>query len=119
MCARGPASLRSAYDASNQGAAGGLPPSVSDWRCAGRGKCINYFCQCEPPYFSLGCSRSKAYPPERSQPSPTEFKIYMYELPTWLAWDQEVYVGWRTHDQIYTAYNKVRRSRQAPPASGE
>ena len=44
---------------------------------AGRGKCINYFCQCEPPYFSLGCSRSKAYPPGRVLPSPTQLKIYM------------------------------------------
>ncbi|KAL4451657.1 hypothetical protein ABPG75_007319 [Micractinium tetrahymenae] len=48
----------------------------------GRGKCIDQFCHCEPPYFSTGCTRSKVYPANYSQPSAVDFKIYMYELDT-------------------------------------
>ncbi|KAI3430530.1 hypothetical protein D9Q98_005123 [Chlorella vulgaris] len=57
--------------------------------CLGRGKCSDGFCHCNPPYFSLGCSRQKVYPPivDLARISPVNFKIYMYELPTQLAYD--------------------------------
>lgn len=45
--------------------------------CSGRGKCIDAFCHCEPPYFSIGCSRKTVYPANYSRPSPVNFKIYM------------------------------------------
>lgn len=44
---------------------------------AGRGKCLDLFCHCDPPFFSIGCSRSKTYPSNHSRPSPVDFKIYM------------------------------------------
>ncbi|KAI3432363.1 hypothetical protein D9Q98_003920 [Chlorella vulgaris] len=75
--------------------------------CSGRGKCIDHFCHCKPPYFSIGCSRSTVYPKNNpSRPSPVGFKIYMYELNTQLAYELAYFVGWRAHDPIYIAYQK-------------
>ena len=36
---------------------------------------------CAPPACSIGCSRSKVYPPNHSRPSPVNFKIYMCVAP--------------------------------------
>lgn len=75
--------------------------------CSGRGKCIDHYCHCDPPFFSIGCSRSKVYPKKNSsRPSPVGFKIYMYELNTQLAYENAPFVGWLEHDPLYTAYQK-------------
>ncbi|PSC75115.1 exostosin-like glycosyltransferase [Micractinium conductrix] len=75
-------------------------------KCNGRGKCTDQFCKCEPPYFSIGCSRSTVYPTNHSRPSPVNFKIYMYELSAQLAYDNVYRYGWHGHDRIYEAYTK-------------
>ncbi|KAL4854627.1 glycosyltransferase like protein [Chlorella vulgaris] len=63
------------------------------WQTAGRGKCEDAFCHCQPPYFSLGCSRSRVYPANFTRPSPVDFKIYMYELGPQLAYDLDLASG--------------------------
>ncbi|KAL4427766.1 hypothetical protein ABPG75_001855 [Micractinium tetrahymenae] len=74
--------------------------------CSGRGKCIDQFCHCKPPYFSIGCTRSKVYPANHSMPHPTSFKIFMYDLNTQLAYDNVVFYGFTSHDPIYIAYQE-------------
>ncbi|EFJ41400.1 acetylglucosaminyltransferase [Volvox carteri f. nagariensis] len=49
--------------------------------CSGRGTCSGGFCHCQPPYWGLGCTRSKAYVAETWLPHPTKLKIYVYDLP--------------------------------------
>ncbi|KAL4449410.1 hypothetical protein ABPG77_007054 [Micractinium sp. CCAP 211/92] len=78
-------------------------------QCSGRGECIDHFCHCKPPYFSIGCTRSKVYPSNHSRPSPVNFKIYMYELSTQWAYENVRMPGWmhgQNHDPIYIAYQK-------------
>ncbi|PSC75169.1 exostosin-like glycosyltransferase [Micractinium conductrix] len=75
-------------------------------KCNGRGKCRDQYCHCEPPYFSIGCSRSTVYPANYSRPSPVDFKIYMYELSTQLAFENAEFSGWQQHDAIYVAYQQ-------------
>lgn len=53
-----------------------IPPPAT-YRWPGKGTCKDQFCHCEPPYFSIGCSRRTVYPANHSQPSPVTFKIYM------------------------------------------
>ncbi|EFN51266.1 hypothetical protein CHLNCDRAFT_141180 [Chlorella variabilis] len=74
-------------------------------QCSGRGKCQDAFCHCQPPYFSLGCSRSKVYPANHSRPSPVNFKIYMYELSAQLAYDLDLASG-PEEDHIHLAHHK-------------
>lgn len=74
--------------------------------CSGRGKCIDSYCHCNPPYFSIGCTRSKVYPTNYSKPNPATLKIYMYELNTQRAYENPYFVGWNDHDWIYIAYQK-------------
>ncbi|EFN54895.1 hypothetical protein CHLNCDRAFT_135016 [Chlorella variabilis] len=87
-------------------------------QCNGRGTCTDSFCKCEPPYFSIGCSRSKVYPANYSRPSPVKFKIYMrvqlraccssrsYELNTRDAYDKVPWAGWQKFDENYIAYQQ-------------
>ena len=56
---------------------------------------------------SIGCSRSKVYPPGHSAPSPLNFKIYMYELSAQHAYENVPAVGWAQHDETYIAYQHV------------
>lgn len=63
-------------------------------KCSERGTCLDtQFCHCEPPHFSAGCSRSNARPANASLPSPVDFKIYMYELSSELAYERMSWVG--------------------------
>ncbi|KAL4519102.1 hypothetical protein Ndes2526A_g00206 [Nannochloris sp. 'desiccata'] len=72
--------------------------------CSGRGKCKDSFCHCDVPYWGVGCARSRAYPPQNvSLANPTNFKIYMYDLPAYVAYQQGP-SGWQGHDPIYIAY---------------
>ena len=51
------------------------------------------FCKCEPGRFGKDCSRTKAYEPvgkPQQHPSRGKLKIYIYELPTWIAHED----GW-------------------------
>ncbi|PSC74977.1 exostosin-like glycosyltransferase [Micractinium conductrix] len=75
-------------------------------KCNGKGECTDQFCKCEPPYFSIGCSRSTVYPTNYTRPSPVDFKIYMYELNTQYAYDNSYWFGWQGHDPIYVGYTK-------------
>ncbi|KAL4434418.1 hypothetical protein ABPG75_000859 [Micractinium tetrahymenae] len=74
--------------------------------CSGHGKCIDQFCHCKPPYFSIGCTRSTVYPAYYSIPSPVSFQIYMYELDTSWAYEHQQFPAWKNHDPIYTAYQQ-------------
>ncbi|KAL4421569.1 hypothetical protein ABPG75_010860 [Micractinium tetrahymenae] len=76
---------------------------------AGRGECIGEYCHCKPPYFSIDCSRSKVYPPAHSLPSPVDFKIYIYEIPTRLSYENKQFAGWSHFDQIYVAWQMFLR----------
>ncbi|KAG2439616.1 hypothetical protein HXX76_004968 [Chlamydomonas incerta] len=52
--------------------------------CGGRGSCVAGFCACQPPYWGIGCSRSRAYQPAPdsiSHPYYPSLKIYMYDIP--------------------------------------
>lgn len=55
---------------------------------------------------SIGCTRSQVYPANHSRPSPVNFKIYMYELSTQLAYDYAFQVGYIEHYHIYVAFQK-------------
>ncbi len=59
-----------------------------------------------PSVFFAQCSRSKAYQPALNDtPSPTtRLRVYVYELPTSLAFEWEKYAGFRGYDPIYVAY---------------
>lgn len=51
------------------------------------------FCKCEPGFFGRDCGRSKAYEPVvkgKASPAHGKLKIYIYELPTWIAHED----GW-------------------------
>ncbi|PSC72509.1 exostosin-like glycosyltransferase isoform B [Micractinium conductrix] len=68
--------------------------------CSGHGKCIDMFCHCEPPYFSIGCSRNQSHAPAGvSRRSAVQFKIYMYELPSSLAYPVEHEAGEPSEDK--------------------
>jgi hypothetical protein len=79
--------------------------------CAGRGTCSFGFCHCQAGWFGKDCSRSKAWgPPGKGHEqaevagSRSRLRVYVYELPTWLAFEDEPRLGFNQHDAIYTAY---------------
>ena len=49
------------------------------------------------------------YPANYSRPSPVHFKIYMYELPTQLAYDNVLSVGFQDHDHNYVSGSRGSR----------
>jgi hypothetical protein len=60
--------------------------------CNGRGACTYGFCQCQPGWWGRDCSRSQAYGRPGAggaggllHPPRDRVRIYIYELPTWLA----------------------------------
>lgn len=62
--------------------------------CSGRGKCLDkFFCHCQPPYFGHGCARDGSVAAAPSPPSPVELKIYLYELPSHIAYPVEEQLG--------------------------
>ncbi|KAL4444666.1 hypothetical protein ABPG77_002483 [Micractinium sp. CCAP 211/92] len=73
--------------------------------CNGRGTCRDGFCHCQPPYFSIGCTRKNVYPVDFSRPSPVNFKIYMYELDSRVAFEKARHPGGGTYDPHYLAYS--------------
>lgn len=87
-----------------QGYACEVKRNVCPNQCSGRGECIDSYCHCDPPYWGIGCGRSKAYNDDQVLPHPLDFKIYMYELPASVAYQQSYWGGWTGHDPIYTAY---------------
>jgi hypothetical protein len=47
---------------------------------------VQGFCHCQQGYWGLDCSRSKAYGSSKGlHPARDRLRIYMYELPTWVA----------------------------------
>lgn len=93
--------------------------SVCYNNCQGRGECFGEYCHCKPPYFSVDCSRSKVYPPAHSMPSAVDFKIYMYEIPTQLSYENRQFAGWEHHDQIYVAWKMFLRQFLTSPVRTE
>ncbi|PNH00409.1 Tenascin, partial [Tetrabaena socialis] len=60
------------------------PSALCPNDCAGRGKCVGGFCQCEPPYWGIGCARAKAFEPVQGSvhhPYYPSLKVYMYDIP--------------------------------------
>ena len=54
--------------------------------CNNRGKCVHGFCHCQPNYWGLDCSRSKAYGPAKGlSPVRDRPRVYIYDLPSWIA----------------------------------
>ncbi|KAG2453114.1 hypothetical protein HYH02_002445 [Chlamydomonas schloesseri] len=71
--------------------------------CSGRGQCRGGFCHCEPGWWGLGCSRSKAYEADEYVPHPTRLKIYVYDLPEWVVHMRSHSDEWPLHFPIYLA----------------
>lgn len=61
--------------------------------CQGRGVCRRGFCHCKPGYWGKDCSRSVAYAPHSASSKLNTLKVYVYELPTELAFEFESTVG--------------------------
>mmetsp|Transcript_66343 Transcript_66343/g.209707 ORF Transcript_66343/g.209707 Transcript_66343/m.209707 type:complete len:649 (-) Transcript_66343:441-2387(-) len=56
--------------------------------CSGHGQCIGGFCKCDPGHWGIDCS-SNLCPkeePYRGPPANKPFKIFVYELPTRIAY---------------------------------
>ncbi|KXZ45471.1 hypothetical protein GPECTOR_54g212 [Gonium pectorale] len=53
--------------------------------CSGRGTCSGGWCKCDPGYWGLGCTRSKAYTADVWLPHPTKLKVYVYDIPEHIA----------------------------------
>ncbi|MEW5312012.1 MAG: hypothetical protein WDW38_003676 [Sanguina aurantia] len=78
-------------------------------RCSKRGKCSQGFCHCTPPWFGAGCTRSHAFPPrENAAISRTQLRIYMYELPTNIAFPIALDDNLPDHTLAYMAYMSFR-----------
>lgn len=44
----------------------------------GRGKCVDAFCHCKPPYWGLGCGKDAIFQSDNNtRPNVAEFKIYV------------------------------------------
>lgn len=75
--------------------------------CLDRGKCKDLWCHCEPPYWGVGCHidpLSLERQKERTSPSHVQFKVYIYNLPTRIAYFGTKFAGYQGSDTIYTAY---------------
>ncbi len=70
---------------------------------------------CTPPaqhqlsssLFRVQCSRTKAYDPPGADVVPmvsSRLRIYIYELPAQIAFDNQPYEGHMGHDAIYMSY---------------
>lgn len=53
--------------------------------CSGRGTCVRGFCHCQPPWYGIGCTSRGAFQPQGQAPSPHRLRIYMYDLPAAVA----------------------------------
>ena len=71
-------------------------------KCSGRGECKEFFCHCKPPYWGMACERSTPHAPDpEAILNPADFRIYMYDLPTSIAYQPSYWAGWAAHDPIY------------------
>ncbi|MEW5298035.1 MAG: hypothetical protein WDW36_001199 [Sanguina aurantia] len=78
-------------------------------RCSKRGRCSQGFCHCTPPWFGAGCTRSLAFPPRpNATTSRTQLRIYMYELPTNIAFPIALDDNLPDHTLAYMAYMSFR-----------
>ncbi len=53
--------------------------------CSGHGVCHRGFCHCEPPWYGIGCTSQGAHKPQSAAPPPHRLRIYMYDLPSSVA----------------------------------
>ncbi|KAL4444653.1 hypothetical protein ABPG77_002470 [Micractinium sp. CCAP 211/92] len=77
--------------------------------CSGRGTCVDkFFCHCQPPFFGHGCVRDGSVSPAPSRPNPLQLKIFLYELPTHLAYPVEEQLAEPREEEggsgLYAAY---------------
>ena len=71
-------------------------------KCSGRGECKEFFCHCKPPYWGMACERSTPHAPDpEAILNPADFRIYMYDLPTSIAYQPSKWAGWASHDHMY------------------
>jgi hypothetical protein len=71
--------------------------------CSGRGECVRGFCHCRPPFYGTGCLKGrpaagKAQGQAQGQgqqrhPDRSKLKVYMYDLPWQLAFQDGYYPG--------------------------
>ena len=86
-----------------QGAAGGgswrAAPALCPWALA------------TTPAWPCAHACNPAATPAGVDPGPSrgKFKIYIYEIPTWVAHEDGWMLGWNQHDLIYTAYQHFQR----------
>ncbi|GFR42337.1 hypothetical protein Agub_g3245, partial [Astrephomene gubernaculifera] len=81
--------------------------------CGGRGTCVGGFCKCKPPYWGIGCGRSKAFEPVKdsvSYPYYPALKIYMYDVPMGIAGPQQFDDG---DTDVYIIYQAFMRFMEA------
>jgi hypothetical protein len=72
--------------------------------CTGRGACERAFCHCQPGWWGVGCTRSRVFKPHSGPPSRRALRIFMYDLPPSVAFQDGVQPGWEDHDHMYTAW---------------
>lgn len=79
--------------------------------CSGHRTCKSGFCHCEKGHWGIDCSRSKTYSllaqanPEGSySPSKTTLRIYMYDLPSEIAFTQAFDDGAMSIDMMYGSF---------------
>lgn len=74
-------------------------------KCRGRGVCKNGFCHCRPPYFGLDCGRQYAWqlaPGASPVPNRAKLRIYVYELPSHIAFPISLDDGvWDVNEPSY------------------
>lgn len=70
-------------------------------------RCLAGLCSRRTRACSIGCTRSKVYPANHLRPSPVNFKVYMYELPSQVAFEKARQPGGGTYDPHYLAYSQV------------
>ncbi len=80
---------------------------TNDWclaGCSGRGECVRGFCHCRPPHYGLGCLKGAPKPQQKHPPGGHEhgqqhiparsrLKIYMYDLPWQVAFQEGYFPG--------------------------
>ncbi len=94
-------------------------PSLKETPCSGRGRFIAGWCHCDPGYWGVECTRSKAWEPDPSEPleaqglafARTSVRVYVYEFP-WQIVHQTSAISYRygAYPALYGIEEQFQRS---------